>query len=134
MGKSFDKTHTHYLRSGSEDIDSADLEHALRHIREHGYGLTDSGQEAVALVNETESEVIQGFRANVENNNSAKAKWDFIPALNQPTFVLQNGGQLVGNQPTGEIFKLSRVGKYGPISGSIAMNVDDLMCGMGARG
>lgn len=116
MGKSFDKTHTHYLPSGSEDIDSDDLEGAVRHIREHGYGLTDSGQELIALVNEVESEVIQSFRANVENNNGAKAKWDFIPALNQPTFVLQDGGQLVGNQPTGEVFKLPRVGKYGPLS------------------
>lgn len=116
MGRSFDRNHTHYLVSGSEEIDSGDLENAVKHIREHGYGLTDSNQALVALVNESEAEVIQSFRANEQNKNNAIARWDFIPADNQPTFVLQGGGQLVGNQPSGEVFKLPRVGVYGPIS------------------
>jgi hypothetical protein len=52
----------------------------------------DSNQEIIALVNERESEVIQSFRANVENNNSQISKWDFLPASNQPSFILQAAG------------------------------------------
>jgi hypothetical protein len=83
-GKTFDGTHDHYLVSGSADIDSGDLLDAIHHIREHGYGLVDSSQKLLCTVNETESEVIQGFRAGVENNNSRVSKYDFIPASNQP--------------------------------------------------
>ena len=115
-GKTFDGTHTHYRVSGSVDVDSLDLEDAVKAIREHGYGLVDSTQKLIALVNESESEKIQGFRAGQENSTGIIAKWDFIPAANQPSFVLQGGGQLVGNQPPGEVFTLSSVGTYGPIS------------------
>jgi|SRR5271166_1635651 len=103
-GKVFDGTHDHYLVSGSTDIDSGDLEDSIHHIREHGYGLVDSTQKLLCVVNETESEVIQQFRVGVENNNSQVSKWDFIPATNQPAFMLQ-GGTLVGEQPPGEVAK-----------------------------
>jgi len=39
-------------------------------IREHGYGLLDSGQELIAFVNPTESEVIETFRAGVESERN----------------------------------------------------------------
>lgn len=63
--------------------------------------------------------MIQQFRAGEENNNGAIARYDFIPAVNQPTFVLQGGGQLIGEQPTGQIFGLTSVGSYGPIAGVV---------------
>ncbi|WP_264028593.1 hypothetical protein, partial [Mycolicibacterium brisbanense] len=115
LGKRFDANHTHYLTSGNTTIDSNDLEVTVKHIREHGYGLTDGAEELVCFVNPTESEVIQSFRANVENENTQIAKWDFIRAVNQPAFVLPNGGQLVGSQPAGTVFNLPTVGKYGPL-------------------
>jgi hypothetical protein len=115
LGKSFDATHTHYHATGADTVDSEDLEFAVKDIREHHYGMIDSGQELIALVNPTESEIIESFRAGVPNENDAVPKWDFIRALNQPAFVLQEQGQLVGEQPPGTIFNLPTVGKYGPV-------------------
>jgi len=115
LGKSFDANHTHYRATGNAEIDSTDLLEGIKAIREHGYGLVDSDQILIALVNEAESEVIQSFRANVENNNSAVSRWDFIPSKSQPAFTLQGAGQLIGEQPEGQIFSLPTVGKYGPV-------------------
>ena len=115
LGKSFDASHSHYHATGGNTVDSEDLEFAVKDIREHGYGLLDSAQELVALVHPTESEIIQSFRANVENENGTVAKWDFIRAINQPAFILQEQGQLVGSQPHGNIFNPPTVGKYGPV-------------------
>lgn len=115
LGKTFTNTHTHYLWSGNESIDSGDLETSITHVREHGYGLVDGAEELVCLVHPTESEIIQGFRAGVQNENSQIAKWDFIQAVNQPAFIIAEGGQLVGNQPPGTVFNLPTVGKYGPL-------------------
>ncbi len=115
LGHEFDGSHSHYRTTGSVDIDSADLLEAVKALREHGYGLVDSNQQIIALVNERESEVIQSFRANVENNNSQTSKWDFLPANTQPSFILQGAGELVGNLPPGEIFGLPTVGKWGPV-------------------
>ncbi|OBI95020.1 hypothetical protein [Mycobacterium asiaticum] len=115
LGHTFDGDHTHYRLTGSADIDSGDLLEGVRALREHGYGLVDSSQQLIALVNERESEVIQSFRANVENNNDQVSKWDFLPAINQPSFILQGAGELVGNLPPGEVFGLPTVGKWGPV-------------------
>lgn len=115
LGKTFSSTHSHYLHSGNTSIDSGDLEATVTHVREHGYGLVDSAEELICLVNPQESETIQSFRANVTNNNGAVAKWDFIRAVNQPAFIIAEGGTLVGNQPPGTIHNLGSVGKYGPL-------------------
>ena len=113
-GKTFTGAHNHYMVSGSADIDSGDLLDAIHNIREHGYGLVDSNQKLLCIVNETESEAIQQFRVGEENNDSQISKWDFIPATNQPAFMLQ-GGTLVGAQPPGTIFNMPVVGSYGPL-------------------
>ncbi|OBJ61283.1 hypothetical protein [Mycobacterium sp. 1423905.2] len=115
LGKTFTADHTHYLWSGNGTVDSGDLELSIRHVREHGYGLVDGAEELVCLVHPTESEIIQSFRANVENENTQTAKWDFIQAVNQPAFIIAEGGQLVGSQPPGTVFNLPTVGKYGPL-------------------
>jgi hypothetical protein len=60
--------------------------------------------------------VIQGFRANVENENGQTARWDFIPAQNAPPYIITDGGQLVGTPPPGEIHGLPSVGVYGPVT------------------
>ncbi|MCX2716025.1 hypothetical protein [Mycolicibacterium sp. J2] len=114
LGKTFTSDHTHYLPSGSTTIDSGDLEVTIGHIREHGYGLVDSNEQLICLVNPNDSEVIQSFRAGVVNSG-VTAKWDFIPAENQPAFIIASGGQLVGSQPPGTVFGLQSVGKYGPL-------------------
>ncbi|WP_431233778.1 hypothetical protein ACQ856_03535 [Mycolicibacterium psychrotolerans] len=115
LGKTFTADHTHHLTSGHSTIDSGDLEVCVSHIREHGYGLTDSNEQLICLVKPADSEIVQSFRAGVVNENGQKAKWDFIPAENQPAFIIASGGQLVGSQPPGTVFGLQSVGKYGPL-------------------
>lgn len=115
LGRTFDSSHSHFLASGSDTIDSGDLEICVTKIREHGYGLVDSPEELICLVNPTESEIIQSFRANVQNENGSIAKWDFVRAVNQPAFIISEGGSLVGSQPPGTVFTLPTVGKYGPL-------------------
>ena len=43
LGATFDATHTHYLKSGSDVIDSGELEALVNTVVEHGYGV-DSRQ------------------------------------------------------------------------------------------
>jgi len=49
LGHTFPQNHSHYLVSGSVDIDSGDIEFAVRDIRSHGYGLTDTNQKLLVL-------------------------------------------------------------------------------------
>jgi hypothetical protein len=91
------------------------LELGAKHVREHGRGLLDSNEKIIALVSESESEAIQSFRANVENENGVTARWDFIPVSNAPPYILTGGGALVGSPPPGEIHGLPSVGVYGPV-------------------
>ena len=90
-----------------------DLQFAIKDIQEHQYGLLGSGQELIAFVNPTESEVIQSFRAGVQSENGITPRYDFLQADNQPAFILQEAGQLLGKLPPGTIHGLPTVGKYG---------------------
>lgn len=77
LGKTFDATHTHYLVSGSAEVDSGDLEAAITHVTEHGYGL-DAGSRLIAFMNPVEADEVSAFRAG-QVNNTVVAKADFIP-------------------------------------------------------
>lgn len=109
----FAGTHTHYLTSGAATIDSGDVEAMFDHLRHHGYGEAN-GTQMVLLTNQAEADVIRSWRAGVTNANAAVAKYDFIPAQNQPALIIPNAAGLLGTQVTGTWRGLTVVGSYGP--------------------
>lgn len=80
----FAGTHSHYLSSGANTIASADLDNITNHLDHHGYN-TSNGYTLVLMVNKVEGDVIRNFRAPL---NGGTAKFDFIPALGTPNFLL----------------------------------------------
>lgn len=80
----FAGTHTHYLSSGANAIVSADLDNVTNHLDHHGYN-SANGYTLVVLVNKVEGDAIRNFRAPL---NGGTAKFDFIPALGTPNFLL----------------------------------------------
>lgn len=67
MGNTFAGSHSHFLVSGSVDIDSGDVEDAMRHVTHHGYGLGGGSGHLLLLVNPAEAESVQSWRAGKEN-------------------------------------------------------------------
>lgn len=109
----FDDTHTHYLVSGAATVDSGDLDDIITHLRHHGYSRA-TGYEIVILANIQEVDVIRTFKA-VQNGGTAK--YDFIPALGTPNFLLPenfiintDGG---GARPSGTYRGIEVAGRYG---------------------
>ncbi len=112
LGRTFDANHTHYLVSGGADIDSGDLDSAVAHVQEHGYGV-DPGSRLIAFMNPTEADEVSAFRANVENNNTVVAKHDFIPSQGAPAYYTPN--EIVGDVPPAQYSGLKIDGSYGPL-------------------
>ena len=88
LGQTFDNTHTHYLTSGSANIDSADVEDMIRHVTEHGYSRFGSqGGQLIILAHPNEVEDMTFWRAGVEYATGKKPKWDFVPSAAQPAYL-----------------------------------------------
>ena len=88
LGQTFDNTHTHYLTSGSANIDSADVEDMIRHVTEHGYGrFGGQGGQLIILAHPNEVEDMTFWRAGVEYATGKKPKWDFVPSAAQPAYL-----------------------------------------------
>lgn len=109
----FDGNHTHYIASGAATVDSGDVEALLDKLREHGYS-ESNGTTFILLCNPAQADVIRTFRVGVANNNSAVAKYDFIPSIGSPSFITPNAQGLVGNQPPSSVNGMTVIGAYGP--------------------
>jgi hypothetical protein len=107
----FLSTHNHYVTSGAATVDSADVEQLLGLVTEHGYD-PSQGYQVVIMVNKAEGTQIRKFRLGQTNNNSAVANYDFIPAVNQPDFLLSATQQVVGARPAGTLNGLTVIGSY----------------------
>lgn len=108
-------THQHYLSSGAATVDSGDVEALTDHLEHHGYS-RQNGAEVVVMVNKAQGDVIRTFKANVANNNGAIAKYDFIPATNQPSFILPANfvtSTVEGVRPSGTLRGMTVIGAYG---------------------
>jgi hypothetical protein len=86
LDKTFDASHTHHLVSGAAEIDSGDLEAAIAHVREHGYGV-GPGSRPIAFMNPLEADEVSAFKAGEVNNNTVTAKHDFIPSQGAPAYL-----------------------------------------------
>jgi hypothetical protein len=114
LGKVFDGNHNHYLTTGSATIDSQDIEDAIHHITEHGYGRQGVyGGQLLALMNSDDFSAsgISAWRAGVDYGGNSTPKWDFIPSSLQPAFMTIE--HVVGAVPPPEFNGLKVQGAYG---------------------
>jgi hypothetical protein len=112
LGTEFDSSHNHYLVSGANVVDSADLEALIKKLTEHGYG-RQQGSQILILCNEIELEKIVTFRAGEESRSGGpKALYDFIPSATAPPYLTSKS--IVGATPPGELNGLPIAGQYGP--------------------
>jgi hypothetical protein len=110
MGTDFVSNHQHYLVSGATSLDSDDVEALINHVQEHGYGL-DAGSRVLILCSQNEADIIASFRAGVENNNTKKAKHDFIPSSAAPPYLTTQ--TLVGERAPDNFGGVPITGSYG---------------------
>jgi hypothetical protein len=108
----FTGSHTHYVRSGAATIDQGDLNEVIDDFAAHGYTQL-LGYTLVLMVNKQEAEVIRQFRSVA---NGGTARYDFLPATNQPgTFVNQTVVVLGQGPPAGSLNGMQVIGSYGPL-------------------
>lgn len=107
----FTGSHTHYVRSGAATIDQGDLNEIIDDFAAHGYTQA-LGYTLMVLVNKTEGDIIRGFRAVPVGT----ARYDFLPATNQPGTIITLNQQVIGVQPPpGTLNGLQVIGSYGPL-------------------
>lgn len=118
LGKTFPKTTSHYVASGSPVIDSGDIEDAMRLVTEKGYG-AGRGAQLLILCHPDEAEAIQTFRKGFPSRPALSgetegpiAKHDFIPSATAPAYLTDEN--IVGKVAPGEFGGLEVLGSYGP--------------------
>jgi hypothetical protein len=110
MGVTFG-SHSHYIASGATQIDSADIEDAVRLVTEHGYGVSATSQILI-LANPVDGQDIQSWRAGVESRASGpKANYDFVRSPIAPAFLTQD--HIQGRQAPADYQGLPVQGSYG---------------------
>lgn len=111
----FAGSHTHFQGTGAatSQIDSGDLETAYDDLKSHGYS-AENGTQIVTFVNEAQANAIRTFKAGATNFNAAVARWDFIPAINQPAFIVPTVQGIIGSQPPSTWNGFNVIGSYGP--------------------
>lgn len=119
LGRTFDSSTTHYLTSQASQVDSGDIEDAIRLITRKGFG-TQANSKILILANPDEAEEIMAWRAGEESRPKEGsetagpiAKYDFIPATDQPAFITRHG-ELIGDQVPGQWNGVKVEGSYGP--------------------
>lgn len=111
LGKEFPPAHQHYLVSGSDVIDSGDLETAMRHVTEHGFG-TQPNSRLLALMNPAQAEVVASFKAGEQSATDVIAKHDYIPSQGAPAYLQPDN--IVGQVAPESYNGLQVQGSYGP--------------------
>jgi hypothetical protein len=110
LGKEFATAHQHYVVSGSDTVDSGDLEQAARNVTEHGFGVT-ANSRLLALMNPAQAEVVSTFKAGVENSTGIIAKHDYIPSQGAPAYLQPDN--IVGQVAPESFNGLAVQGSYG---------------------
>lgn len=112
MGQTFAANHSHYMATQATQIDSGDIEDAITHITEHGYGLSP-GTQLLILANPNDGQYIETWRAGVESRTSGpKAKFDFVRSTTAPPYLTDE--TIIGKQAPGSFHNLPVTGSYGP--------------------
>ena len=110
LGRSFDDTESHYIASGAAEIDSADIEDAVRLVTRKGFG-SQNNQQLLIFANPDEAELIMGWRCGEESRaGGPKAKYDFIPAKTAPPYLQPEN--IVGEPVSGDFHGIPVLGSY----------------------
>jgi hypothetical protein len=116
-------THQHYRTSGAATVNSGDLEEMLDDLEAHGYSAAN-GYSLVFLTNKAEVNTIRTFKS-VQNGGTAR--FDFIPALGTPNFLLPDNFRVNteagGTRPASTYRGIAVAGAYG----DAIILVDDFM-------
>jgi hypothetical protein len=106
-------SHQHYRTSGAATVTSGDLEEMLDDLAAHGYDAAN-GYSLVFLTNKQEVTTIRTFKS-VQNGGTAR--WDFIPALGTPNFLLPDNFRINtesgGGRPSSTYRGIKVAGAYG---------------------
>ncbi len=107
----FTGTHTHYLVSGAATVDPGDLEEMQDHLTHHGYA-QENGSDLVLMVAKAQSDTIRNFKSIA---NGGTGRYDFIPAQNQPSFLIPADRQIAPGttRPPAVLRGMKVVGAYG---------------------
>ncbi|WP_240431340.1 hypothetical protein [Mycobacterium kyogaense] len=112
LGNTFGDS-THYWKSGAAQIDSGDIEDAIKTIRAKGYGV-DASSQLLILASSIESENIQSWRQGLESRPSSGiiAKHSFIPSKKAPAYLQPDN--IIGEPVSGDFHGIEVLGSYGP--------------------
>jgi hypothetical protein len=109
--RTFDDTHSHYLTSGSADVEGADLDALMMNVTEHGYGLR-AGSRLILFLHPDEVPPVAAIRAG-SGAGTLKATYDYIPSSGAPAYLTSEA--IIGDVAPGEFERLSVVGSYGAV-------------------
>jgi hypothetical protein len=106
-------THNHYKPTNAAVLTAADLDTlVIDDFAEHGYRM-EEGYRLVAMVNSAQGNVIRTFK---KGEGTIPARYDFIPASNQPGQFVDRNTELVGQTQIGPTLDgLTAIGTYGPL-------------------
>jgi hypothetical protein len=111
LGRTFPATESHFIASQAAQIDSADIEDAVRLITRKGFG-TQLGSQILIVANPDEAESIMAWRAGQPSRSSGPiARFDFIPSKTAPPYLQPDN--IVGEPVTGEFHGIAVLGSYG---------------------
>lgn len=111
-GNVFDGAHQHFFSTQSTSVDADDIEMAIHHIKEHGYGTTQAAQFLLLMnPSDVETSLITSWRAGVAYTTGKTPKWDFIPSSNAPAYL--SNESVRGAAPPADFAGLPVTGSYG---------------------
>jgi hypothetical protein len=109
--RTFDDTHSHYMTSGSADVEGADLDALVSNITEHGYGLRP-GSRLLLFLHPDEVPPVAAIRAG-SGAGTLKATFDYIPSAGAPAYLTSEA--IIGDVAPAEFDRLKVVGSYGDV-------------------
>ena len=112
-GRTFTASHSHFVPTGSVDLDSEDVELLCKHVQEHGYGRGGRSGRMVLMFNpdDIEASAMTSWRAGVESDNGKLARFDFIVSPTAAPYLTNE--TVVGEKPPAEWEGIPIIGSYG---------------------
>lgn len=112
LGKTFPTSTNHYLATGAAQIDSQDVEIAMKMITDKGFG-RQPGTQLLILANPEDGQYIETWKAGVASRPSGPlAAHDFVRSITAPAYLTQDN--VIGKVAPGDFNGLPVTGSYGP--------------------